>query len=42
MGLGALVTFVCLNRQQRYAASVSAGSVKGRPELAPGGVVNPV
>jgi hypothetical protein len=42
MGLGALVTFGCLNMQRRYAASVSAVPVKGRPELAPGGVVNPV
>jgi hypothetical protein len=42
MGLGALVTFVCLNRQHRYAASVSAVPVKGRPELAPGVVVHPL
>jgi hypothetical protein len=42
MGLGALVTFVCLNRQHRYAASVGTVPVKGRPELAPGGVVNPL
>jgi hypothetical protein len=40
MGLGALVTVVCLNMQRRYSASVSDGSLKGRPELAPGGVVN--
>jgi hypothetical protein len=40
MGLGALVTFVCLSTQRRYAASVSAVPVKTRPELAPGGVVN--
>jgi hypothetical protein len=40
IGLGALVTFVCLNTQRRYAASVSPVPVKGRPELAPGGVVN--
>ena len=40
MGLGALVTFVCLNMQRRYAASVSDGFLKGRPELAPDGMVN--
>lgn len=40
MGLGALVTFVCLKRQRRYVASVSPVPVKGRPELAPAGVVN--
>jgi hypothetical protein len=40
MGLGALVMFGCLNRQRRHADSVSAGSVKGRPELAPSGAVN--
>ena len=40
MGLGALVTVVCLNMQRRYAVSVSDRSLNGRPELAPGGVVN--
>jgi hypothetical protein len=40
MGLGALVSFVCLNKQRRLAASVGAGPVKGRPELVPGGVMN--
>jgi hypothetical protein len=40
MGLGGLVSFVCLNLQRRSAASVSAGPVKGRPELAPSRVVN--
>jgi hypothetical protein len=42
MGLGALVTFVCLNRQRRFATSVNAVPVKGRPELVPGGVVSPL
>jgi hypothetical protein len=42
MGLGALVTLGCLNMQRRYATSVSAVSVKGRIELAPGGVVHPL
>ena len=42
MGLGALVTFVCLNRQRNYAASVSSVPVNRRPDLVPGSVVNPV
>ncbi len=42
MGLGALVTFVCLNKQYRYATSLSAVPGKGRPELATGGVVTPL
>jgi hypothetical protein len=42
MGLGAIVMFGCLNRQRRHAASVSGVPVKGRPELALGGVVNPL
>ena len=42
MGLGALVTVVCLNKQHRCATSLSAVPVKERPELAPGGVATPL
>lgn len=41
MGLGALVTLVCLNKQHRYAASVRAVPVQARTELAPGRVATP-
>jgi hypothetical protein len=42
IGLGALVTFACLNTQRRYAASVGPASAKARPELASSGVANPL